>query len=70
MKSKSAALKNKGISTAAREAGCGEGTMRSLDKRKIIHPIRDSAGRRLFGDDDVEAAREYLASRARAPAAV
>jgi DNA-binding transcriptional MerR regulator len=68
MKAKSE-LKNKGISTAAREARCGEGTMRALDRRGIVSPIRDSAGRRLFGDEDVAAAREYLASRARIPAA-
>jgi hypothetical protein len=67
MAAKSSA-KTMGVSTAARKAECAEGMMRSLDKRGIVHPIRDSAGRRLFGDDDVAAAREYLASRPRVPA--
>lgn len=49
-----------GISAAAHKVGCAEGTLRSLDKRGIIKPIRDSAGRRLFSMKDVDAARKYL----------
>jgi DNA-binding transcriptional MerR regulator len=34
--------------------------MRRLDKRGIVKPARDPWGRRLFGNDDIEAARESL----------
>jgi hypothetical protein len=56
------AKKLKGISQAAREVGCAEATLRRLEVRKIVHPVRDSGGRRLFGDDDVAAARAHLAT--------
>jgi DNA-binding transcriptional MerR regulator len=56
-------LKDQGISAAAGKIPCAEGTLRRLDRRGIVHPIRDSAGRRLFGESDIIAAREYLASR-------
>jgi DNA-binding transcriptional MerR regulator len=68
MKAKSS-VKYMGISHTARKMGCAEGTVRDLDRRGIIHPIRDSANRRLFGDDDVEAGQEYL-QRTRAAVAV
>jgi DNA-binding transcriptional MerR regulator len=62
-------LKDKGISRAAREAECAEGTLRRLEKRGVINPLRDSGGRRLFSNDDVAAARAYLANqRSRATA--
>jgi DNA-binding transcriptional MerR regulator len=62
-------LKDQGISAAAGKVPCAEGTLRRLDRRGIIHPMRDSAGRRLFGENDIAAARDYLA-RARASATV
>jgi DNA-binding transcriptional MerR regulator len=55
--------KDRGISEAAREVPCAEGTMRRLDKRGIVKPTRDPWGRRLFGDDDIAAAREALKQR-------
>jgi DNA-binding transcriptional MerR regulator len=52
-----------GISSAARQIGCAEDTVRRLDKRGVIKPIRDSAGRRQLSDADIEAARQYLAGQ-------
>lgn len=49
-----------GISAAARAVPCAEGTLRALDRRGIITPRRDSAGRRLFTQDDINAARSHL----------
>ncbi len=50
----------RGISAAARELEVSEGTMRSLEKRGLIRPIRDTANRRLYSDADMRAARESL----------
>jgi DNA-binding transcriptional MerR regulator len=54
-----------GISSAARQIGCAEDTVRQLDKRGVIKPIRDSGGRRLLSDADIAAAREYLSQQKR-----
>lgn len=61
--------KVKGTAQAAREVPCPEGTMRRLHRIGVVSPIRDPWGRRLFGDDDVTAAREYLARRSTQQAA-
>jgi DNA-binding transcriptional MerR regulator len=53
----------KGIAEAARAVPCPEGTLRRLDRKGIIRPARDQWGRRLFGQDDIEAARCYLRER-------
>ncbi|MCC6197226.1 MAG: hypothetical protein IT518_22450 [Burkholderiales bacterium] len=53
-------LKDQGTSAAARQVPCAENTMRMLERRKVVRPIRDSGGRRLFGPSDIRAAREYL----------
>lgn len=47
------------ISEAARRCGVAEGTLRLYDARGIVHPVRDSAGRRLFSENDVQAAQIY-----------
>jgi DNA-binding transcriptional MerR regulator len=52
-----------GISSAARHIGCAEDTVRDLDRRGIIKPRRDSAGRRQLTDKDIETARAYLSSK-------
>jgi hypothetical protein len=57
------AQKDMGIAQAAPKVPCSEGTLRRLDRRGIVKPARDAWGRRLFGEDDVAAAREYLALR-------
>jgi hypothetical protein len=49
-----------GTAQAAQKTPCPEGTLRRLDKKGIVNPVRDRWGRRLFGDDDVEAARAHL----------
>lgn len=56
--------KDKGIAQAAHEAGCSEGAMRRLERKGLVHPIRDQWGRRLFGADDIAAARKYFAEQA------
>jgi DNA-binding transcriptional MerR regulator len=58
--------KDKGIAQAAHDAGCSEGGLRRLERKGIVHPVRDPWGRRLFGEDDIEAARRYLAEQAAA----
>lgn len=53
----------RGISTAAREVGCAEATLRALEARGVLNPERDSTGKRLFDDVQIELARRHLASR-------
>lgn len=53
----------RGIAEAARAVPCPEGTLRRLDRKGIIRPARDPWGRRLFGQDDIDAARRYLKGR-------
>lgn len=48
-----------GISGAARKVECAEGTLRGLDW--LLKPMRDSAGRRLYTAENIEAARQHLA---------
>jgi DNA-binding transcriptional MerR regulator len=48
----------RGISGAAREVPCAEGTLRAHDD--VIQPLRDSAGRRLYDDEHIQRAREVL----------
>jgi len=52
--------KDKPIARAAALVPCSEGSLRRLDRKGIVSPARDPWGRRLFGDDDVVAARTYL----------
>jgi DNA-binding transcriptional MerR regulator len=59
----------RGISGAAREVPCAEGTLRALERRGVIQPIRDSAGRRLFSDANISAARAHLGRRVEGVAA-
>lgn len=56
-------MKNLTISEAAHAVPCSEGALRRLDSRGVVHPARDHWGRRLFGDDDVAAARAHLIKR-------
>ena len=61
--------KDKGIAEAAQKVAaeggprCSEGALRRLERLGVVHPARDSWGRRLFGDDDVAAARRHLERR-------
>jgi DNA-binding transcriptional MerR regulator len=48
------------IATAAAAVPCSEQALRRLDARGVVHPVRDPFGRRLFGQDDIVAARERL----------
>lgn len=57
------ARKEFGISEAARQVPCAEGTLRRLDHKGIVRPNRDPWGRRLFGADDIAAARKFLEER-------
>jgi hypothetical protein len=60
---KTAVTKDKPIAEAARTVPCSEGTLRRFDAQGIVKPARDPWGRRLFGSDDIEAAREALRQR-------
>jgi hypothetical protein len=60
MNATSKSFQFRGISGAAREVPCAEGTLRALERRGVITPIRDSAGRRLFSDANIFAARAHL----------
>lgn len=58
------------ISAAARQAGVHPDTVRSYCRLSLLHPQRDSAGRRLFSDQDVQRIREvFLANATRRPLA-
>ncbi len=50
-----------GLSAAARALGVAESTLRSYSEAGIVKPLRDTAGRRLFSESDLAAAREYIA---------
>ena len=56
-----------GISGAARRVGCAEDTLRALERRGLVRPLRDDAGRRLFTLADIEAARKHLGRGAGRP---
>jgi len=56
-------VKNKGIARAAHEADCSEGAMRRLERKGIVRPTRDQWGRRLYGEDDIAAARKHFAEQ-------
>lgn len=60
MKPQEKSTKDMGIATYARKVPCSEGTARRLDRLGIVRPSRDPWGRRLFGLDDIEAARRHL----------
>lgn len=47
------------ISAAAAKAGTCTDTLRRYADDGIIHPVRDSSGRRLFSDGDITKAREH-----------
>jgi DNA-binding transcriptional MerR regulator len=51
------------VSAMARLVGKSEETIRDLDRRGVIKAQRDSANRRQFSPEQVEAARAYYASR-------
>lgn len=53
------------ISETARRVGVSESTLRTYDARGIVRPVRDSAGRRLFSESDVQSARQYRIKRQR-----
>jgi DNA-binding transcriptional MerR regulator len=55
--------KDRGIAQAAREVPCSEGTLRDLDRKGVVRPARDQWRRRLFGDDDIDAARRHINER-------
>jgi len=48
------------ISKAAPAVPTSESTLRRLGDRGVVHPIRDMWNRRIYGDDDVIAARRAL----------
>lgn len=52
-----------GLSAAARAVPCSESSLRNYERRGIVHPIRDSANRRLFSIHDIELAKAYRSRR-------
>jgi len=58
------------IRSAAEQAGIAPETVRDYCRKKLLNPLRDSAGRRLFTDPDIRRIREiYLENMARRPLA-
>ena len=56
---------------AARRAGTCPDTVRTYCKEKRVKPIRDSSGRRLFTDEDIEIIkRVYQDKMSRRPGAL
>ena len=51
--------------TAAREVGVAAETIRNYETRGLIAPVRDSSGRRLLTESDVERIKEFRQRRAR-----
>lgn len=58
-----------GMSAAARAVGVSEETMRKYSDSGIVQPMRDSSGRRIFTDADIERAKEYRARGSRSEGA-
>jgi len=58
-----------GTSGAARQVPCAEDTLRALERRGVIQPLRDDAGRRLFTAADIAAARRHLGRSGKGAAA-
>ena len=56
------------IRSAADQAGIAPDTVRAYCRQGLLNPIRDSAGRRLFTDQDIRQIREiYLDNMTRRP---
>jgi DNA-binding transcriptional MerR regulator len=55
-----------GVSTLARLIGKSEDTIRYLERRGIIHAVRDSANRRQFNEDQVTRALAHYGKGAEA----
>jgi MerR family transcriptional regulator, heat shock protein HspR len=51
------------ITDAAAKAGITAGTLRQYDRLGLLTPQRDSLGRRLYTDRDIERAREIACKR-------
>jgi DNA-binding transcriptional MerR regulator len=51
------------ITAAAHQAGITAGTLRDYERAGLLRPQRDSAGKRLYTAEDVEAARRIAAKR-------
>jgi DNA-binding transcriptional MerR regulator len=54
-----------GLSAASRKAGIAEPTLRRYTNAGIVKCARDSAGRRIFTEADIERARAYREQRIR-----
>jgi DNA-binding transcriptional MerR regulator len=52
------------ITDAAAKAGITAGTLREYDRLGLLQPQRDSVGRRLYSERDIELARRIAAERA------
>jgi DNA-binding transcriptional MerR regulator len=48
----------KRIGEVKRELGISENTIRNLERRGLIHPVRSLAGYRLFTEDEIQKIRE------------
>jgi len=53
------------LRSAADAAGLSPDTLRSYCRQGLITPERDSAGRRLFSDEDIALARQIRAKNLR-----
>lgn len=51
------------VATTAKRSGATESLVRDLDRRGIVHASRDSQGRRLFSEADVQRIRQYVSQR-------
>ena len=54
------------ITDAATKAGITAGTLREYDRLGLLQPQRDSVGRRLYTDREIERARQIASERAAA----
>jgi MerR family transcriptional regulator/heat shock protein HspR len=52
------------ITPAASAVGIATATLRAYEMRGVVAPLRDSSGRRLYSDTDIEHAKAYRAKTA------
>jgi DNA-binding transcriptional MerR regulator len=49
-----------GISAAAAAVPCAEGTLRAVERRGLIKPMRDTGNRRQLTEAEIRTVRRYL----------
>lgn len=56
-------MSNLTITAISIRTGMATSTIRTLERRGIVQPGRDSSGRRLYNEEDITKILEYLKSK-------